>query len=134
MENPDYSDLEARMGREILAERLLKQAGKSARLVHQGEGIFRLERFFPLDSIVAFCLALSGLGGRAHRNFLDVRITTREWILPRLPSAFEGFRLLQLRSSNVSCAGSPMTPPSSPGISEAKPTAITARACARRPG
>ena len=96
MENPDYSDLEARMGREILAERLLKQAGKSARLVHQGEGIFRLERFFPLDSIVAFCLALSGLGGRAHRNFLDVRITTREWILPRLPSAFEGFRLLQL--------------------------------------
>jgi len=84
------------MGRERFSERLLKQAGKSAHLVHQAEGIFRLERFFPLDSTVAFCLAACGLGRRARRNFLDVRLATREWTLPLLPPAFEGFRLLQL--------------------------------------
>ena len=96
MENSDYSVLEARMGRESLSVRLLKQAGKFAHLVHQGEGIFRLERFIPLDSAVSFCLAASGLGSRARRNFLDVRLVKQEWVLPRLPRAFDGFRLLQL--------------------------------------
>jgi len=84
------------MGRDLLADRLLKQAGKSARLVHQAEGIFRLERFFPLDSLVSLCLSMSGLGYLVRRNFLDVRVTTREWTLPHLPAAFDGFRLLQL--------------------------------------
>jgi uncharacterized protein len=96
MENSDYPALEARMGRELLSERLLKQAGKSAHLVHQGEGVFRLERFFPLDTLISFCLVATGLGRRARHNFLDVRLTTREWILPRLPPAFDGFRLLHL--------------------------------------
>lgn len=96
MENPDYAALEARVGRDILAERLLKQAGKTARLLHQGEGIFRLERFMPMDSIVSFALRISGLGRRARRNFLDVRLVRQEWALPNLPPAFEGFRLLQL--------------------------------------
>ncbi|MEI6491936.1 MAG: metallophosphoesterase [Verrucomicrobiota bacterium] len=84
------------MGRELLSERLLKQAGKSAHLVHQGEGVFRLERFFPLDTLISFCLAATGLGRRAKHNFLDVRLKTREWILPRLPPLFDGFRLLHL--------------------------------------
>ena len=84
------------MGRDLLAERLLKQAGKSAHLVHQAEGIFGLERFFPLDSLVSLCLSMSGLGPLVRRNFLDVRITAREWILPHLPAAFDGFRLLHL--------------------------------------
>jgi hypothetical protein len=96
MENSDYSALEARMGRERFSIRLLKQAGKFAHLVHQGEGFFRLERYFPLDSAVSFCLAASGLGRRARRNFLDVRLVKRDWVLPRLPRAFDGFRLLQL--------------------------------------
>ena len=84
------------MGRDLLAERLLKQAGKSAHLVHQAEGIFGLERFFPLDSLVSLCLSMSGLGPLVRRNFLDVRITAREWSLPHLPAAFDGFRLLHL--------------------------------------
>lgn len=84
------------MGRELFSERLLKQAGRSAHLIHQGEGIFRLERFLPLDTAVSFCLAVVGLGSRARRNFLDVRLVVREWVLPRLPSVFDGFRLLQL--------------------------------------
>lgn len=96
MENADYSKLELRMGRGHLADRLLKQAGKEAKLLHQGEGFFRIERVLPLDRIVDFCLRVSGLGRLCHRNFLDVRIVGREWFFSRLPRAFDGFRLLQL--------------------------------------
>ncbi|MFZ4775715.1 MAG: metallophosphoesterase [Terrimicrobiaceae bacterium] len=96
MENSDYPALERRLGRDLLSDRMLKQAGKSARLLHQGEGIFRLERYFPLDSLVAFGLGITGLKRRVHRNFLGVRVVTQEWTLPNLPTAFEGFRLLHL--------------------------------------
>ncbi len=96
MENEDYAALEKRIGREHLAERLLRQAGNSAKLLHQGEGIFRLERFLPIDSLVSIGLRCCGLGGVVRRNFLGIRVVTRHWSLPHLPNAFEGFRLLQL--------------------------------------
>ena len=96
METADYVSLEKRIGRKHLADRLLKQAGNSAKLVHQGEGIFRLERMIPVDDIVAFLLRCSGFGGMARRNFLDVRVVTQEWHLPHLPQAFDGFRLMQI--------------------------------------
>ena len=101
MENSDYPALEARIGRDLLAARLLQQAKKTARLIHQGEGIFRLERIFPFDRLVALGLELTGLRARARRNFLDVRLTTCEWNLPSLPPAFEGFRLLHLSDLHI---------------------------------
>ncbi|MEI6070839.1 MAG: metallophosphoesterase [Verrucomicrobiae bacterium] len=96
MENADYRVLEQRIGRGVLSERLRIQAGKVAQLLHQGEGIFRLERYIPIDDLVALGLRLSGFAGRARRNFFDVRVVTQEWVLPRLPASFDGFRLLQL--------------------------------------
>lgn len=84
------------MGKRAYEERLIRQARKTAKLLHQGEGFFRLERYFPLDAMVGLALTLAGMGGRARRNFLDVRVVTREWKFPRLPREFDGFRLLQL--------------------------------------
>ncbi len=96
MENTDYPALERRMGREALAERMIKQAGKTAKLLHQGEGVFRIERYIPLDTLVGMFLRLSGLGALGRRGFLDVRAVEVEWRFPRLPRPFDGFRLLQL--------------------------------------
>jgi predicted MPP superfamily phosphohydrolase len=96
MENADYAALERRIGRSHLSERLLIQAGNTAKLLHQGEGFFRIERYVPIDALVALGLKLAGLGGLVRRNFLGVRVVTQEWRLPRLPEAFDGFRLLQL--------------------------------------
>ena len=96
MENADYPLLEARLGRDRLSERLLRQASKTARLLHQGEGLFRLERFLPIDTLVRFGLKISGMGRITHRHFLDVRRCEIEWDLPSLPRSFDGFRLLQL--------------------------------------
>lgn len=96
MENSDYPKLEARLGRDNLSERMLREASKTAHLLHQGEGLFRLERFLPFDQIVSIALRLCGLKKRAHRNFLGLRAVEQSWSLPNLPTAFEGFRLLQL--------------------------------------
>jgi len=96
MENADYPKLEKRLGRELLASRLLKQAGKTARLLHQGEGAMRIERVVPLDQLVSIFLRVSGLAGAARRGFLNVRTVEQTWHLPRLPRAFDGFRFLQI--------------------------------------
>lgn len=91
-----YASLSRRLGPGLLERRLLTQAGHWAHLDHQGAGIFKLERFLPLDPIVLATLKLTGLYPRAHSNHLFPRIVERQWQLPRLPAAFEGFRLLQL--------------------------------------
>jgi len=104
MENADYQLLEQRIGRDHLADRLLKQAGNSAKLLHQGEGIFRLERFLPFDTLVGLALKFSGLGHITRRSFLAVRTVSREWVLPHLPPEFDGFRLLQLSDLHIDLA------------------------------
>ena len=92
----DYRRLAARMGREVLERRILKQAGLWARETHQGWGVFRLERILPVDALIGLAIRYSGLGPITHRAFLDVRLVENEVVLPDLPAAFEGFRLLQL--------------------------------------
>lgn len=97
----DYAALAGRMGRDLLKRRIEKQAEIWARETHQGSGFFYLERFLPVDEIIWFLIRLVGLGGRARRNYLDVRVVERRVALAGLPPAFEGFRLLQL--SDLHC-------------------------------
>ncbi len=96
MDNQDYPALERRLGRERLGQRMFKQAGKAAQLIHQGEGFFRIERYVPIDRVVNALLSMTGLRGLTRRQFFDVRVVTCEWGLPGLPASFDGFRLLQL--------------------------------------
>jgi len=96
MEKADYLEMEQRIGSTHLSERLHIQSGKAVKLLHHGEGIFRVERFLPIDTLLALGLHASGLGRLVRKNFLGVRVVEQEWTLPRLPAAFDGFRLLQL--------------------------------------
>jgi predicted MPP superfamily phosphohydrolase len=91
-----YATLARRLGREKLEHRMSTQASHWARLHHQGAGIFSLEKYLPLDAFVAFALTATGLFPRARANHLSPRLVERTWRLPRLPPAFEGFRLLHL--------------------------------------
>ncbi len=91
-----YASLERRLGRPALEKRLDRQANHWAHLAHQGEGIFRLERYLPIDTVAAFGLRVMGLAKRGRANFLSPQIVERHWRLPRLPKSFAGFRLLQL--------------------------------------
>ncbi|MFM8983303.1 MAG: metallophosphoesterase, partial [Spartobacteria bacterium] len=93
--------LRERLGDRLFEKRLERQAGKRAKLQHQGEGVFRLERLIPFDAMVAAVLQILGLREAMRRRFLDVQLVTQEWKLPALPAAFDGFRLLQL--SDLHC-------------------------------
>lgn len=103
------SALRARLGDALFEKRLQRQAGKKAKLLHQGEGVFRLERVIPFDATVIRILKLLGLREALRRRFLDVRVVEQEWKLPALPAAFEGFRLLQL--SDLHCDLDPALTP-----------------------
>lgn len=94
---PDEArQLRARLGAAHFEKRLARQAGKRAKLLHQGEGVFRLERLIPFDALVGGVLGILGVREALRRQFLDVQVVQQEWKLPALPAAFDGFRLLQL--------------------------------------
>jgi len=90
------ADISHRIGPDLLERRLAKQAAHWAKLLHQGEGVLKIERVVPVDQVLSAILKLTGLYARAHANFLDVRVVEQVWHLPSLPLAFDGFRLLQL--------------------------------------
>lgn len=100
MENA-RSALEKRLGSELFALRVLKQSDKETGLLHQGEGLLRIERILPLDLLVSTFLRLTGLAPLARRGFLGVRTVEQTWHLARLPVAFDGFRLLQLTDLHI---------------------------------
>jgi predicted MPP superfamily phosphohydrolase len=91
-----FAALSERIGRAKLEQRLMRQATHWAQLAHQGTGLFRLESVLPLDFFVSVALRASGLARRARSNYLSPQIVERHWRLRRLPTAFAGFRLLQL--------------------------------------
>jgi uncharacterized protein len=46
-------------------------------------------------------LRLTGLHGRGLRNALDVRLVDREIVVPGLPAAFDGYRLLHISDTHL---------------------------------
>lgn len=90
------SVLKSRLGEKLYAKRLNRQQDKLTKLLHQGRGIFRLERLLPFDRFLSGMLRLTGLERRMRSCFLDVRLEEKEWFFSNLPPAFEGFRLLHL--------------------------------------
>ena len=89
---PGISTLEAlttRIGEEHLRERLLRQANHWAAEIHQGEGIFWLEKFISIDKLAEFALKATGLWQRAHNNIFRIETAQVIWELPRLPESFQ---------------------------------------------
>lgn len=93
--------LRERMGAEAHGRRWRRQREKESKLIHQGEGVFRLERLVPFDACLSFFLKATGLSRGMRREFLDVRVIHREWFLTRLPESMDGFRLLQLSDLHI---------------------------------
>lgn len=97
----EFDTLRERLGEARLRERLWRQAHHWARATHQGEGVFRLERFVSIDRLAEFALKACGLWNRAHRNIFRIETREMHWELPRLPEIFRGFRLLQVSDPHV---------------------------------
>ncbi len=92
----DYEALRKRLGEEMLRQRLLTQANHWADTVFQGESIFRLERYLPMDKLIRWILKLSGTYWWGHRNFLDLQVNENLVVIDNLPSALVGLRVLHL--------------------------------------
>lgn len=92
----DYRLLAQRLGHDMLRKRISAQAGIWARKNHQGKGIFRFESVIPVNAIVRSVLWLLCAEERGRRNCLNVELVERDVVLPTLPEAFDGFRLLHL--------------------------------------
>lgn len=86
-----------RLGPDNYAKRIAAEVHLKA---HQGEGqnkgLFSLNRYMDFYSVMKRCLQLSGMWSRAVRNYLDIQVESNEVFLERLPSEFDGFRILQL--------------------------------------
>jgi predicted MPP superfamily phosphohydrolase len=98
-----------RLGEEKTDRRLRLQEKLKQRKVSQGLGLFALERFFSVNACIGGIISLCGMKERGFRNIMDLRIEQHEVILPSLPAAFEGFRLLQLADLHCDLDANMMT-------------------------
>ena len=101
MAEVDYQQLEERLGRALLAQRLKIQTHHVARLFGSGKVWFHIEHIRTLHRIIRNLLKALGLYWRGHRNSLAVRVNFQELPCPDLPEAFDGFRLLHISDTHI---------------------------------
>jgi predicted MPP superfamily phosphohydrolase len=90
------SKIRERLGTGKTEHRLQLQQQLKNRKVAQGLGLFALERHFSVNAFISGVISACGLRRRGLSNIMDIRVEEHEVILPGLPKAFEGFRLMQL--------------------------------------
>jgi hypothetical protein len=88
--------LEERLGSLHARLRLGIEEETKPRVFGHGINFFHPENWYSVHSFIRNSLRLVGLYNRGVRNTLDIRVREHEVRLPRLPSAFDGFTLLQL--------------------------------------
>src|SRR5690606_40758111 len=62
---------------------------------------FHLENLANAPGFIRFCLQAVGLFNRAQSNSRKLRTAHNSFVLPDLPEAFEGFRILHLTDLHV---------------------------------
>ena len=101
MADVDYKQLEERLGRQLLAQRLRIQTHHVARLFGNGKVWFHIENIRTLHRIIRNLFKAAGLYWRGHRNALDVQVNFQELPCADLPAAFDGFRLLHISDTHI---------------------------------
>jgi predicted MPP superfamily phosphohydrolase len=101
MADVDYQQLEERLGRQLLAQRLKIQTHHVARLFGSGKVWFHIEHIRALHRIIRNVLKAVGLYQPGHRNALAVRVNFMELPCPDLPGAFDGFRILHISDTHI---------------------------------
>jgi len=101
MAEVDYQQLEERLGRQLLAQRLKIQTHHVARLFGSGKVWFHIEHIRTLHRIIRNTLKAAGLYWLGHRNALAVQVNSQVLPCPDLPEAFDGFRLLHISDTHI---------------------------------
>jgi len=94
------SDAEARLKRRVgrlhLWQRLGIQRDHVTQVFGRGRNFFHIENWYSVHALMRLGMRGVGLYGRGRRNAADIRLTSNHVVIPRLPKAFHGFRLLHL--------------------------------------
>jgi uncharacterized protein len=88
--------LERRLGRLHTRQRLGIEAEHEAEAFSQGLNFFHIENWYSIHAIIRLMLRSAGLYGRGRRNAHDVQLRHNHILCKRLPSAFDGFTILQI--------------------------------------
>lgn len=98
----DLSGLSTRIGRTHLRQRLgLEDDHEVLVLRRPGAHFFYPENWYSFHALIRACLRLSGLYDRAQRNARNPQVRHHRVVIPRLPAAFEGYRILHLTDLHV---------------------------------
>jgi predicted MPP superfamily phosphohydrolase len=99
------TQLETRLGRVHARQRLGLETEHEDQVFRSrrsgARSIFHPENWYSVHSVIRNCLRLAGLYGRAQRNAWRIRAVDHHVTLPRLPAAFEGFRILHLSDLHI---------------------------------
>jgi hypothetical protein len=101
MNDDIYNALERRIGRIHLRQRLGIETDYEARVFGQGINFFHIENWYSVHGLIRGTLRALGLHGRGRRNALKLGVTNNRVTLPRLPRAFDGFRILQISDPHL---------------------------------
>lgn len=93
--------LSLRLGPVHARQRLGIERETEARVFGRDKRSFHLENLTNAPGLIRFCLKAVGLLRRAQANSLKLTTEHNAFVLPDLPSAFEGFRILHLTDLHV---------------------------------
>ena len=93
--------LSLRLGPVHARQRLGIERETEARVFGRDKRSFHLENLTNAPGLIRFCLKAVGLLRRAQANSLKLTTEHNTFVLPDLPSAFEGFRILHLTDLHV---------------------------------
>lgn len=96
MDQAIFADLEERLGRDYLGQRLRYQVDHSARWFGHGYGGFHWENVETIPWLLKGILKAVGCYQRGLRNAQDYRLVEVTVPLARLPQEFDGLRILHL--------------------------------------
>jgi len=88
--------LSRRVGRLHLRQRRGIQHQHVTQIFGRGRNFFHIENWYSIHALMRAALKTTGLYGRGRNNAAAIRIRANDVIIPGLPEAFDGFRLLHL--------------------------------------
>ncbi len=95
------AELERRVGRAHLSERLAREAAHERSAQRFGKRFFYAEGWWSAHTVIRASLHVVGLHGRARRNARALRVQPNDVVLKDLPRAFDGFTLLHISDPHV---------------------------------
>jgi uncharacterized protein len=92
--------LEQRLGHLYVAQRLGIERDHEAQFSSKGAPFFDFENRYSVQAVRA-ALKLTGLYARGRRNALSIEVRAHDALIANLPTAFEGFTILQLSDLHI---------------------------------